>query len=670
MIIDLRSDLIFLKISKSPLIPRVKVKKIMLSKIKSLKTTIQKSLVILGLITIPSILTEVVRAQNQDSFLSPQPSPRITHQASAKDIEQMIADLDALIHRVESTLITAEAQNSKYNVSMSTVAQELAKYRQLSNVSYTETKSNNRYSNNKAFEAIASAQQLLIDFPTLARQNFPKARQLWLDARRQLWDNYPVDRPFAQSEIRAVWLDRGTIVKAKSKADLKPLFERMAEAGINTVFFETVNASYPIYPSRVAPEQNPMTKGWDPLQAAIELAHDRDMELHAWAWIFAAANQGHNKILGQEENYLGPVISRNPSWVLKDQNGAVFNRTPGFKKAFYDPANPQVREYLLSLLEEIATNYNVDGIQLDYIRYPFQDNHTKQTFGYTATTRHFFQEIHGIDPKDLNKSSPSWQAWTGFKIQQIDSFVAEVSQRIRKKRPDIIISAAVFPMERNERLNVLQQHWEEWIYSGWVDVMVLMTYALDTGNFEARTRSIQELAGKNASLIIPGIRLLSVPDTETFDQVQSIRNMPSGGYALFAAENLKPSLEKMFQKTQGKTANIIPYRNPFESAEQRYQALKQEWIFLLINNQINIDPVYLKQWSEQADKLGDRFSQLSKNPSLSELQTLQKDLSIFKVKLNQYLAKHKQENPDQVAVWTNRLTTIESLLKYGERKVF
>lgn len=670
MIIDLRSDLIFLKISKSPLIRRVKVKKIMLSKIKSLKTTIQKSLVILGLITIPTILTEVVRAQNQDSFLSPQPSPRITHQASAKDIEQMIADLDALIHRVESTLITAEAQNSKYNVSMSTVAQELAKYRQLTNVSYTETKSNNRYSNNKAFETIASAQQLLIDFPTLAHQNFPKARQLWLDARRQLWDNYPVDRPFAQSEIRAVWLDRGTIVKAKSKADLKPIFDRMAEAGINTIFFETVNASYPIYPSRVAPEQNPMTKGWDPLQAAIELAHERNIELHAWAWIFAAANQGHNKILGQEENYLGPVISRNPSWVLKDQNGAVFNRTPGFKKAFYDPANPQVREYLLSLLEEIATNYNVDGIQLDYIRYPFQDNHTKQTFGYTAAARHFFQEIHGIDPKDINKSSPSWQTWTGFKIQQIDSFVAEVSQRIRKKRPDIIISAAVFPMERQERLKVLQQHWEEWIYSGWVDLMVLMTYALDTGNFEARTSSIQELAGKNASLIIPGIRLLSVPDIETFDQVQSIRNMPSGGYALFAAENLKPSLEKMFQKTQGKTANIIPHRNPLESAEQRYQALKQEWIFLLINNQINIDPVYLKQWSEQADKLGDRFSQLSKNPSLSELQTLQKDLSIFKVKLNQYLAKHKQENPDQVAVWTNRLTTIESLLKYAERKVF
>lgn len=643
----------------------------MLTKRKSLKKHIRQTLLMLSLISISPFFSQVVKAQSQDLLLSQTQSPRIINQVSSPEIEQMMSDLSALIHRVESTLITAEAQNTKHNISMSAVAQELAKYRRVANVSnvnYTETKANVRYSNNRAFTAIASAQRLLQDFPTLARQDFNQARQMWLEARRQLWDNYPVDRPFAQPEIRAVWFDRGTIVKAKSKEDLKPLFDRMAEAGINTIFFETVNASYPIYPSRVAPEQNPMTKGWDPLQAAIELAHERNMELHAWAWIFAAANEGHNRILGQEDNYLGPVLARNPSWVLKDQNGAVFNRTPGFKKAFFDPANPYVRNYLYALLEEIATNYNVDGIQLDYIRYPFQDSHSRQTFGYTPASRHFFKETHGVDPNNIQKSSPAWSVWNGFKIRQIDTFVAEVSQGLKKKRPDLIISAAVFPMDRNERLNVLQQHWEEWIYSGWVDVVTLMTYALDTGSFEARTQSIQELAGRNSSLIIPGIRLLSVPETETFDQVQSIRNMPTAGYALFAAENLRPRLEKMFEQTQGTTANPIPHRQPFHSARDRYEALKREWIFLLVNNQINLDPAYLQQWSEQADKLGDRFSTLAENPSQSNLQALQKDLSTFKVRFNTYLAKHKQENPQQVTNWTNRLTTLESLLRYGERK--
>ncbi|MEQ8959952.1 MAG: hypothetical protein RLP02_18835, partial [Coleofasciculus sp. C2-GNP5-27] len=73
-----------------------------------------------------------------------------------------------------------------------------------------------------------------------------------------------MERQLAQPEIRAIWLDRGTIVKAKSKQDLVNLFDQLAKAGFNTVFFETVNASYPIYPSQVAPEQNPLVRGWDP----------------------------------------------------------------------------------------------------------------------------------------------------------------------------------------------------------------------------------------------------------------------------------------------------------------------------------------------------------------------------------------------------------------------
>ncbi|MCK7484412.1 MAG: family 10 glycosylhydrolase [Bacillus subtilis] len=37
---------------------------------------------------------------------------------------------------------------------------------------------------------------------------------------------------------------------------------------------------------------------------------------------------------------------------------------------FLDPANPQVQQYLLNILAEIANNYEVDGINIDYIRYP------------------------------------------------------------------------------------------------------------------------------------------------------------------------------------------------------------------------------------------------------------------------------------------------------------
>jgi uncharacterized lipoprotein YddW (UPF0748 family) len=500
--------------------------------------------------------------------------------------------------------------------------------------------------------------------------NYPQARQMWLDARRNLWDNYPVDRNFAQPEIRAMWVDRGTIVKARSKADLIPMFDRMAEAGINTVFFETINASYPIYPSYVAPEQNPLTKGWDPLQAAIELAHEREMELHAWTWIFAGANQGHNQILNQPENYLGPVLSRHPDWVNLDQNGQAFNKTNGFKKAFYDPANPRVRQYLLKLLDEIATRYDVDGIQLDYIRYPFQDGHTKQTFGYGKSSRYLFKQIYGVDPIKLTRSSPLWNQWLGFRTKQIDSFVAEVSTNLKQKRPDLMVSAAVFPMPRNQRLSTLQQNWEEWIYSEWVDIMVLMTYALHTGSLEDRTQPLNNDPQNLSSLILPGIRLLSVPEKEAVDQVQLLRNMPTGGYALFAAENFNPRLQVIFKQIQGtssETSEPIPHRQPFQSALLRYKALQKEWDFLLINHQIEVDARYLREWSREADRLASNLRQLASNPTPRNIITAQSSLSSFRQKFSRWTAEHDQMNSLQVKSWGNRLITLENLLKFGER---
>lgn len=652
------------------------------TKTVSLHKIVQKLLLLGGILS-----SSAVYAQNLPSAadLKPVWTPSVTtekkspsqaslpfNSPSSKEIQQMVRELEDLIHRVESTLITAEAKQLRYDGPMTAVADYVLKNPPKSNIKNKENKNNVRFSSNKASEAIANGRQVAKDFPNLALQNYSQARQTWLDARRSLWDNYPVDRHFAQPEVRAMWLDRGTIVKAKSKKDLAPLFDRMAESGINTVFFETINSSYTIYPSRVAPEQNPMTRGWDPLQASIELAHERGMELHAWAWIFAAANQGHNRILGQPENYLGPVLSRNPSWVLKDQNGGVFNRTPGFKKAFLDPANPNVRRYLLALLDEIATNYDVDGIQLDYIRYPFQDKITKQHFGYTDASRNLFKQSYGIDPKNIKPNSPAWSQWTGFRIRQITSFVSESSQRLKAKRPDLVISAAVFPIETRERLSVLQQHWEDWIYNGSVDMMVLMTYALNTGSFEDRTQSVHEFSGKNPSLIIPGIRLLNVPNAEAFDQMQSVRNMPSGGFALFAAENFNSGLGTMFKQTQGNATEIkepLPHRQPFQTAVVRYQALQKEWNFMLLNHQMTTDSRSLKEWANQADQLGDRLKQLGENPTTNNLILAQKELSSLKMKLPKYLGKYKQQQPLQLDTWMNRLITLENLLQYGERTV-
>ncbi len=565
---------------------------------------------------------------------------------SPQQAQTMTEELANLIVRFESTLIAAQAHH-----------QPLA--------------NGNHLALRQSQDALNQAKISLQNFEQLLSQRrYDQARQLWLKARRSLWDHYPTDRPIAQAEVRAMWLDRGSIVKTRSEAELALLFDRMAQAGINTVFMETVNASYPIYPSRVAPEQNPLTKGWDPLKAAVKLAHERNMELHAWVWVFAAANQGHNQVLGQPENYLGPVLSRNPDWGITDKQGNYFDRGQQFKKAFLDPANPRVQKYLLSLFDEIVRNYDVDGIQFDYIRYPFQQPQINQTFGYSKSSRYLFKDMTGVDPIEISPSHPLWNQWTEFRVRQVDSFVATASSHLKKVNPELIISASVFPIERRDRLFRLQQHWEAWMEQEWVDMIVLMTYALDTGNLEERIKLAFDDSLPQSALVIPGLRLLKVPDPVTIDQLQFVRNLPISGFSLFATENLTPSLQGLLSRVQSsENTQPLPYRQPFKTALLRYQSLQKEWRFLADKQRLKMDKNTLKNIDNQGQKLEKALEQLAMKPSQQNLKIAQQTLKEFKQQFPNWMRNHKQIYTYQVQVWENRLKTLDKLLVYGERKM-
>jgi uncharacterized lipoprotein YddW (UPF0748 family) len=592
----------------------------------------------------------------------------------------MIRELEGLIGRFETTLLTADAKASKIDSPTTEVVESLISQRSDSNTNTTNikgitqsaTKSIKKSSYPHAHQALKKAKTQFQQFLELSdRGRYSQAKREWLEARNTLWNDYPTDRQVATSEIRAIWLDRGTIVKARSQKDLVKLFDRMAVAGINTVFFETVNAGYTIYPSSIAPQQNPLVRGWDPLEAAVKLAHERNMELHAWVWTFAAVNQRHNIILNLPEDDLGPLLSRYPDWAITDKEGQLFHYNSG--KVFLDPANPGVRRYLTLLFEEIATNYDVDGIQLDYIRYPFQSKGGEHTYGYGLASRQEFKKLTGIDPIELKVGGHLWNQWTGFRLKQIDTFVASISQRLKQQRPDLILSTAVFPIPRQERINLIQQHWEEWVKEEWIDMLVPMTYALDTEQLKTLTSPLSEDFSDGNAILLPGIRLSNVPDVVAVDQMQLIRGMSAEGYALFAAESFRSSLADIFDRIQGKSSadsspEFLPHRQPFQATQVRYQSLKQEWNFLISNNQIKMNEEVLKDWGKSADGLSVALQQLATNPSQKNFVAAQLSLSTFRRQFPIWMKQNKTINSYQTQVWENRLETISRLLSYGENR--
>lgn len=586
--------------------------------------------------------------------------PSSNRPISPEEARSLFGELNNLIGRVESANLAAAVKNNT--------------------VSANQTGSTAIASANpkgilpQVGQTLDNARQTAKLIPELIRQRqYARARSAWLQARNSLWSQFPTRSPQAIAETRAVWLDRGTIVRAGSEAGLAQIFDRLAQSGINTIFFETLNASYPIYPSQVAPQQNPLVRGWDPLASAVKLARKRGMELHAWVWVFAAGNNRHNPLVGQPLEYPGPVLAANPDWAGYDHRGQMIPQGQG--KPFFDAANPQVRDYLLRLYTEIITRYDVDGLQLDYIRYPFQDARGTTSYGYGKAAREIFQQRYGVDPTQITpQQADLWRKWTDFRTEQVDSFVGMVSRQLKRKRPNLKLSVAVFPLPRNERIAKIQQNWEAWAQRGDIDLIVPMTYATETFKFETLA---QPWVGSirfdqlGSALLLPGIRLLNLSSLGTFDQLQAIRDFPVTGYALFAAENLNNDIHMLLKNTQAENPrtnqNIIPHRQPFVAAAQRYHALYQEWQISQANNQLRLPATVQSSFNEQAKLVNQALNQLGDKPNYGQISTTRATLRRFRANYSNWMRSHSLTNPYQVRIWENRLIAVEKLLRYGER---
>ncbi|AFY71633.1 protein of unknown function DUF187 [Thalassoporum mexicanum PCC 7367] len=552
----------------------------------------------------------------------------------------MRRELKEIMGRVENAIISAEiAKGSKGDIDTSKIRE------------------------------IAAADELLKEMSSLVQSGkHTEVRSRYRQVRQDLLSGYPDGFFTPLSEVRAIWLDRGTIVAAGSEQGLAQVFDRMAEAGVNTVFVETINAGYPIYPSGIAPQQNPLTRGWDPLAASVKLAHERNMELHAWVWVFGVGNKRHNPLVGKPVSYPGPVLEVYPQWANKNSRGGIFAPEG---KTFLDPANPQVQNYLVSLYREIATRYDVDGLHLDYIRQPRQD--PGHNFGYGTVARQKFQALTGVDPVSINQNNRSlWWMWTEFRTQQVSQFVNLVSTEMDQVRPEIVISAAVFPFERVQRISRLQQNWEDWVARGDIDLLVPMTYEQDTTRFlQQRVQPALSGVARSPVLFLPGVMIKGLDDIELLDQLQAVRDLPSGGYSLFAAEYLSPSFRTILARSKATAENqIVPYRKPFAAAESRYAALEQEWQSLLASDRLWVRGESLTNWQEQSEQLSQALAELSAQPSAERLDVAMEALDVMIVNMPDWMRLENLRKPYLVNTWANRLASIDTILRYGDRTYF
>jgi uncharacterized lipoprotein YddW (UPF0748 family) len=370
-------------------------------------------------------------------------------------------------------------------------------------------------------------------------------------------------------EGRAIWLDRGSIIASGGPDGLRKRIRQLRQAGINMLYFETINAGFPIYPSKLV-RHNPMVNNWDPLKVAVEEGHKQGMEVHAWVWAFAVGNRRHNELINQATEYPGPILTE-----AGLMNDALRNRQGGLMvdthqhEFWLSPASPRARAFLLSLYQEIVSHYAVDGLQLDYIRYPFQAAGNRM--GFEAVGRERFEQETGKSLDNLDESGQ--RAWTAWKAAQVSSFVQQVSRTLKKINPNLKLSAAVFPMRRESRVAMIQQDWETWVDNGWIDTLSPMSYTTDPERLQDMFEMVQHSAHKHP-LIYPGIALQRLDGGQLVQHLEALRQKGGLGSTMFAGSHLDDEKATMLASGPYKVADCVP---PHQDVVKSLQTILEDY---------------------------------------------------------------------------------------------
>ena len=183
---------------------------------------------------------------------------------------------------------------------------------------------------------------------------------------------------------------------------------------------------------------------------------------------------------------------------------------------------------------EILANYEVDGIHLDYIRYP--GSHAC----YCAECRKRFilatrQKIEEWPAAVLPQTGKYSREYIEWRTQQITRLVRLLHKRARQVDPDIKISTAVFG-GYPACVTSIGQDWIAWAKAGYIDFVCPMNYTEDTGYFTELLANQLALMPKNVA-IYPGIgatasNSLLRPDA-VIEQIYLARYLGSSGWAIF-----------------------------------------------------------------------------------------------------------------------------------------
>lgn len=264
--------------------------------------------------------------------------------------------------------------------------------------------------------------------------------------------------------------------------------------------------------------------GRDPLKEIIDEGHAAGLKVHAWFEYGFASSYGQNG---------GAIIKAKPNWAAKDINGALVSKN-NFE--WLNAFDPEVQMFLMNLMKEVTTNYDIDGIQGDD-RLPALPS----TGGYDDYTISLYKAAYGGANPPTTSTDGNWVKW---RAGLLNSYMKKINKELKAIKPKLIVSMApsIYPFSLNEYL----QDWPTWVDSGWVDLILPQVYRYDINAYSATLSQQKAYLKNNTSICYPGVLLKSgtyLPDDLFLTQMlQQNRNQGFKGECFFFYEGLKDKL--------------------------------------------------------------------------------------------------------------------------------
>ncbi len=328
-------------------------------------------------------------------------------------------------------------------------------------------------------------------------------------------------------EIRGVWLTNIDSPILFNPRLLRDSMQELGKLNFNTVYPVVWNWGYTVYPSQVAQRVTGYAidprytglQGRDPLAELVEQGREHRIAVIPWF----------------EFGFMAPADSElarlHPDWLTRRQDGSTIWQEGQDSRVWLNPLNPEVQQFILSIILEIVTKYGVDGIQFDdHMGLP-------SDFGYDPYTIALYQQENPGKEPPTNFKDPAWLKWRADKITE---FMGRVYRAIKARKSHVTVALSPNPQKFSYENSL--QDWATWRRLGYVEELILQVYRPDISSFEVELRQpeVQE-----AKLHIPvGIGILTglknkpVPINLVQEKLQKTRELGFAGVSFFFYETM------------------------------------------------------------------------------------------------------------------------------------